>query len=359
MGLLQTLGGGQGYLKAGFLGFPKSGKTWTAMLLACGTRDMFSLPGAVAMFDTEGGSEYIAREILKRTGQPMIGVRSRKFDDLIAVGHEAEKNGIAVLIVDSITHPWRELCDAYLKQLNEQRIRKHKDPQTRLEFQDWQKIKPKWAKWTEFYLNSKLHVIICGRAGFEYDFEEREDGSGKDLVKTGVTMKTEGEFGFEPSLLVQMERVQIAEDGGKRFKGFTHRATVIGDRFNVLDGATADEPDFPFFAPHLKMLTPGAHAPVNAEPGSDFGLDAEGDDAYGRERKLRVILCEKAQAELLLRWPGQTAKEKKAKVDAIREAFATTSWTEVETRLDSAALQRGLETIQAMPMPTGGEKEVA
>ena len=40
--------------------------------------------------------------------------------------------------------------------------------------------------------------MIAGRAGYDYDYEQREDGTGKDLVKTGIKMKTEGEFGFEP-----------------------------------------------------------------------------------------------------------------------------------------------------------------
>ena len=51
---LQSLGKGQGYLKAGFLGFPKSGKTFTSFRLAFGVRKHFGLKGRIAMFDTEG-----------------------------------------------------------------------------------------------------------------------------------------------------------------------------------------------------------------------------------------------------------------------------------------------------------------
>jgi hypothetical protein len=47
---------------------------------------------------------------------------------------------------------------------------------------------------------------LCGRAGYEYDHEENEDG-GKDLIKIGTKMKAEGEFGFEPSLVIEMERL--------------------------------------------------------------------------------------------------------------------------------------------------------
>ena len=118
MNLLQKLGTGQGYLKAGFLGFPKAGKTYTAVELAIGTRALMSETGPIAMFDTEGGSEYIHLKVQQATGMDLIGVRSRAFDDLIAAGQECQKEGVSVLVVDSVTHVWRELCDAYLQKVN-------------------------------------------------------------------------------------------------------------------------------------------------------------------------------------------------------------------------------------------------
>lgn len=347
MSFLHTLGTGQGYLKAGFLGFPKSGKTWTATLLAIGVREFFDIKTPIAMFDTEGGSEYVAPMVKKATGLDLVGHRSRAFDDLVGMGRECEKDGV-VMIADSMTHVWRELCDSYLVQLNEQRKRQNRSPQRRLEFQDWNPIKAKWAKWTDLYLNGRMHVVICGRAGYEFDFEDRADGSGKDLVKTGIKMKTEGEFGFEPSLLVEMERVQNM-NGDALGKGFAHRATVIGDRFNVIDSQSQDDPGFDFFRPHVAMLKPNAHAPINTESRSDFGTDVEGNNDYDRERKVRVILCEKIQAALTERWPGQTTAEKKAKVQALKESFGTTSWTEVETRVSASVLRDGLARIESQP----------
>jgi hypothetical protein len=355
MTLLQTLGTGQGYLKAGFLGFPKSGKTWTAMLLAAGTRDFFKLDGPIAMFDTEGGAEYVAPEIRKRTDRDLIGTRSRALDDLIAMTRECEAAGVSVLIADSMTHVWRETCDSYLKQLNDRNARTNRSPQMRLEFQDWNPIKAKWGIWTDLYLNSRLHIVICGRAGYDWDFEENESTGKKELVKTGVKMKTEGEFGFEPSLLVEMERVQ-AREGSKLTKEWTHRATVLGDRFDAIDGQSCEDPTFEFFRTHVERLTPGAHAPVNTETKSDYGITDDGADNFTRERKARVILCEKIQAALVERWPGQSTAEKKAKVAALKDAFGTASWTEVETRIKSDELKAGLARIESTPAPDAVEK---
>jgi hypothetical protein len=364
MGMLTALGTGQGYLKAGFLGFQKSGKTYTAAELAIGVRQFFKLPGPIAMFDTEGGAEYVAVRIKRETGLDLVGVRARAFDDMVAFGHECVQAGVAVAIVDSVTHTWRELCDAYLKQVNERRALYAKakgwkfTPQRTLEFQDWGTVKGLWNdRWTEFYLNSPLHLIICGRAGYEYDFEETEEGR-KELVKTGVKMRTEGEFGFEPSLLVEMERTHVGE--GRRAK-LGRLATVIGDRFGVLDGATCVNPTFKFFLPHVRLLKPGAHAPVDTAVKTDAGVDEEGGDAWARERRTRQILAEEIQGELVAAYPGQTSPEKQAKARLLHELFGTRSWTAVES-LDSGKLRDGLHrlrdrlaTIGAPPPPQEGE----
>lgn len=360
MSFLQELGTGQGHLKAGFLGFPKSGKTYTAMLLALGVREYFGLKGPIAMFDTEGGSEYIAPTI-KAKGAGFVGVRSRSLQDLIGMTREAEAE-VSVLIVDSVTHVWREVCDAYLSQVNEQLMKKQRSMRTRLEFQDWAAIKGKWAVWTDLYLNSRLHIIICGRAGFEWEFEEREDElSGKvtkELIKTGVKMKTESEFGFEPSLLVQMERVQERDEANKLTKSFVHRATVIGDRFAVIDGKTADDPGFEFFKPHVDMLVAGAHAHIDTDLKTDHGINEQGDDKWRHETKQRVILCEEIQGELMRSFPGQTKEEKSAKMELIEQAFGTRSWTKVEG-MNSDRLRTGLGIIRDAIHATKSEPEGA
>lgn len=342
MSLLQKLGMGQGYLKAGLLGFPKSGKTYTATLLAIGTRKFFGASAPIAFFDTEGGSEYVAEMIARGTGASPIGLRSRSFQDLMAVAKECEQGAASILLVDSITHVWRELCDAYLAQVNEQLARKSRPKRTRLEFQDWNQIKAAWAQWTDWYLNSKLHCVIVGRAGWEYEFEKNEDTGKKELIKSGIKMKVESEFGFEPSLLVEMDRQQI-DDGGKT--RLVHAATVLGDRFGVIDGRQCNDPTFDFFLPHVQKLKPGTHAPIDTAVKTDVGIDEDGDAAWHKERRDRAILCEEIQGELVNAHPGQTAPEKKAKIDLIWEFFKTRSWTQVEN-LDSRTLRAGLVRLR-------------
>jgi hypothetical protein len=343
MTLLTTLGTGQGYLKAGFLGFSASGKTRTAVELAAGTRKWFGLDGPLAMFDTEGGSEYIAPLVRERTGRDLVGVRSRAFDDLMQMTTECQAAGVAVLIVDSITHVWQEASDARLKQVNDALRSRRLPLRTRLEFQDLGPLKALWGRWTDLYLNAPMHIIVCGRAGFMWDFEKNEETQKKELVKTGIKMKVESEFAFEPSLLVEMDREQIP-DGAGGFR-LQRRATVIKDRFGVIDGQSALDPGFDFFQPHVALLTPLAHAPVDTSVKSDLGVDETGDDRWTRERKLRTILAEEIQSELVAAYPGQDGKSKQRKIALIKEALGTGSWTQVEN-LPSDTLRAGLAAIR-------------
>jgi hypothetical protein len=340
--LLQEASAVPAYLKAGFLGFNKSGKTWTAMLLAIGTRKLFEMDGPIAFFDTEGGCDYVAPIIERETGKKMLRVKSRLFDDLLETGKECEQNNISVLIVDSITHVWREIMNAYLAKLNEMLIAKGKQPRNRFTLQDIMKIKEIWARWPDYYLNAPFHIIICGRAGFEWDMVENDETGMKELTKTGVKMKVESEFGFEPSLLVEMERIQNINGNGPKL---VRRATILGDRFGVIDAKVCDNPTFEFFLPHVELLKAGEHSPVKTETGSQPDVDESGDTEWSREKKSRVILCEEIQGLLVERWPGQTADAKKAKADMIFKLFNTRSWTKVES-MPSDDLREGLDRLR-------------
>ena len=345
MGLLQPIGEGQGYLKAGFLGFAAGGKTHTAMLVALGVRQHFGLKGPIGMFDTEGGVEYVGPRIRKATGLPVVGVKSRSLDTLIQVGREAEVSDISVLIVDSVTHVWREVCKSALEEINARRKQRKQYPIQKLEFQHWGPIKDRWAEWTDLYLNAKLHIIICGRAGYEYDYEQvGEDSRKKELVKTGIKMKTETEFGFEPSLLCEMEQEQEMQgDGTTRI---FQRATILKDRFDVMQGASMRNPGFDFFLPHIELLTPATHTAIDTTTKTRLGLDEDGSDDAQREMRSREILAEEVKGLFTLYLPGQSAEEKKRKAQLLQQHFGSTSWTAVE-RMHSDKLKAGFESLKA------------
>jgi hypothetical protein len=320
MGLLQSLDDAPAHLKAGFQGFQKSGKTYTAIDLAIGTRAFFKLEGPVGFFDTEGGSAYLRDKVKAQTGKPLVGMRSRSFDDLMAISRECLKEKVSVLVVDSVTHIWKDVCESYLDQVNQLRKSKGWSAQKKLEFQDWSAVKRKWGDWTDFYLNSPMHIIICGRAGYEYDMEKDAETGKRELQKTGIKMKAEGEFGFEPSLLVQMEQVPTAS-------GKVHRAIVLGDRFGVIDGKVADNPTFEFFKPFISRLVPGSDTSIDMRLKTNMGIEDDGAE-YHRNKKIMLDLI---KVEFERKWPGSTKEEKVAKADASERVFGTRSWLQLET----------------------------
>ena len=363
MSLLKPVGQ-VGFLKGGFLGFNKSGKTFTMALLAVGVKRYFGLKGPIAMYDTEGGSEYIGPLVKMLTGEELLAVKSRSLDTLADTVRECVDGGAAVLIGESMTHVWRNLCDSYMEQVNERRREHRQAPRKSLEFQDWGPLKGIWnTRWADLYLNAPLHILIAGRAGYEYDMQENEETHKKELIKTGVKMKTEGEFGFEPSLLVEMEREQVPD--GKGGFGVCRRATVIGDRFGVIDarsillGVESDAPTltketaeamltqtFGFFEPYIALLQQGAHSAIDTTSRTATGADEDGDTDWARERKTRVILCEEIQGELVANGlAGQSVQDKERRLKLLHDLFGTRSWTAVES-MHSERLRSGLAALR-------------
>ncbi len=347
MSLLQKATNEQAYLKAGLLGFPGSGKSFTASMLAAAIANALDTKRPVAFFDTEAGSDFLIPKF-QAAGVELLRVKSKAFKDLLAVGHEAE-GACSVLIVDSITHVWNELCDAFLSRINEARKRKRIPELKKLEFQHWAEVKRTWAAWTSFYLNSQLHVIVCGRAGYEYEFIENDDTQKKELQKVGTKMRVEGEFGFEPSLLIEMERVSR---GAKPGAGWIHRAHVLKDRTDSINGAAFDfekaatakakkaagaapewQPVYEAFKPVLACLNiGGAHISVDTTRNSEDLFNDEGQSDGTRRGKRVEIACEEIQGFLVALWPGQDATSKRIKADVLDGLFGTRSWAKVESQ---------------------------
>lgn len=368
---LKPLDGGQGHIKAGFLGFPGSGKTYTATLLAIAVRDHFNLAAPLAMFDTEAGAAWVNPIVQYFTDKSLLCVRSRALCDLLDVAGQCARGAASALIVDSITHPWDETCAAYLAEVNAKRAA-HQPPlraRTRLEFQDWATIKghgSPWHQWLNVYLNSPLHIALCGRAGFEWDFNETEDDEGKikkELIKTGVKMRVESQFGFEPALIVEMRRdAQYNVESGQD-EQIVHKAIVHKDRADALTGAIGVFKSFKradgksdwsanyeavkaFFMPHIEKLTPGSVNAVDMSLKTSHGVDNSGDAQYVRDRRRREIILEEAQGILTSRWPGRTADENKAKADLLQACWGTRSWTKLQKELPLPALEAGFAKMK-------------
>lgn len=315
----------QAFLKMGIMGFAGDGKTYTASSIAIGLVELMRERGLeagnkpVMFIDTETGSDWVKPRFDAANIELMVA-KTRSFVDLRTAVKETEESG-SILLIDSISHFWRGLCDEYAERKNRRRG---------LEFSDWAWLKAEWGKFTDDFVNSKCHIIMCGRAGYEYDFFEDESHK-KQLEKTGIKMKAETETGYEPSILVLMEKHQSLLDD-RQGKQVWRTATVLKDRSTRIDGKEFVNPTFKDFLPHIEFLNlGGAHLSVDTtRDNADLFAD-DGTPRWLQEKRAKEIALDEIVELLGKHHPGQTADAKKSKADWLEKAFGSRSWERIQT----------------------------
>ncbi len=339
----------QCFLKLGMYGFEGSGKTFTMALLAIGLHRHIGSTKPVAMYDTETGSDYLI-PMFKHAGIELVTVKARDLVTLNKAIKEAAQE-VDILLVDSLTHPYREACSTYVK--------KKRDGTSFIRMQDWQPIKDAWhEKFSVPYVNSPLHILWASRA--KNLFEDVVDDLASSQagrtqfksVQVGTAARSETESAYEPSILVEMTREMMGE-GGK----FSRRMTVIKERFNVIDGESFDfgrcsvedaiTNNLPFKAitPHVRLLNIGGEQVGFTEGTSEEVFDDPRQGTAQRRRK--AVALEKIEAGLVSLFPSTSGKDKALKVAILDEVLGTTSWTEIKT-LSAECLEAAVAVINAL-----------
>jgi hypothetical protein len=323
------------YFKAGFMGEAGSGKTHTATLVMIGLIKHLRAKGIagaekpVFMLDTEQGSAWV-KPMFDEAGIDLHVAKTRAFKDLVGAVKEAERNASG-LFIDSVTHFWEDLQNSYMASRK----------RNRLEFQDWAVLKKMWRGFSDVYVNSELHCILCGRLGFEYEQYQDEHGK-RQIEKSGVKMRAEKDLGYEPNMLVWMER-----DMDLQSKVVSRVATVLKDRSQRLDGKQFANPTFETFLPHIDFLALGGrHEVVDTERNSEDAIPDDDtphlSDMKSIQRKIALDLLE---ALLVKHYPSTSAADKKAKADLIEKHYKTTSWTEISTLMPLVDLQANFDAL--------------
>lgn len=357
MSMLKKAENKMAFAKIGLYGEAGSGKTVTAALLAIGLHKFAKLTKPVAMFDTEPGASFII-PLFEAANIPfMVYDESRALKDLLAYLNEAEQE-CSILLTDSITHVWRDVQESYLAKVNETRAQYNKAPINSLEFHDWRPIKSAWGEFTDRYLSSKLHCIICGRAGSIYRYQKNERTSKMELIIDGTKMATEKELGYEPSLLIELIKHREA---GK----IINRALIEKDRSMNYNGNEIDFRDedlkswlknpeslprpFTVVQKHFEALNlGGAHFDSSSNRNSSEMFNAEGDDGWSAEKRQREIWCEEIKSLLIKHnLDGTSADAKQKRVKLLEDVFQTGSWTKVES-MRSEKIKEGYEQMKAI-----------
>lgn len=338
MRLLKKPTNRQAFAKIGIYGDAGSGKTTTASKIGIGLSKYGGKK--VAFFDTEGGSDYLIKQFESAGVELFVSDISRDFKYLMAFLNECIAEKIDVVIIDSITHIWKQLQKDYLDELNERNVKNGRKKRFALEFQDWRFIKDRWQEFTDKYLTAPIHCIICGRMAQIYDYQENDSTGKKELVTNGTKMSTEKELGYEPSLLLEMMK-----EFDKETNKLINKCVVEKDRTDTLNGKIFYMPTFETFKPHFDFLNIGGeHLEIKGKNGQVFSDDI-GDDGFGAEKRKREIYAEEIMGQLLKYYPSQTAEDKKAKADWLELIFETRSWTAVES-MPSDKLKIKLESLK-------------
>ena len=326
------IGNTKPYFKAALEGFAGSGKTYTAAQVAIGLYKRVGSKKPVIIFDTEKAAKFL-KPMFAAEGIEVLVRESRSLADLRETMSRARQGLTDLLIIDSISHVWEDFLKAYAEKVR----------RTRLEFQDWGIIKPTWKnEFSDPFVSDPYHIIMTGRAGYEYENEINKETGKREIYKSGVKMKVEGETAYEPDLLVLMERMQEMEGGS--IKKVIRQATIIKDRSTVIDGQTFENPTYKEFAPAVEVMLE-APAPMETAAERDAGtlFRTEEEKYEWKQQKKRWL--EEIENYLVSVWPGQAAEQKKLKIDAIYYAFNTMSWTVVES-LRPEELEAGFGRVQ-------------
>lgn len=306
------------YFKAALQGFAGSGKTFTAAQLAIGLHKRIGSKLPVVIFDTEKAAKFL-KPFFAKAKIPVLLRESRSLADLKETMRRMREDGISdILLIDSISHIWEGFLEAY----------KGKTRRNMLEFRDWGIVKPTWkAEFSDPFVNDPYHVIMCGRAGYEYTNEINAETGKREIFKSGVKMKVEGETAYEPDMLVYMERFEQVL--GKEKKVW-REATIIKDRSTILDGKTFTNPSFEDFKPAIEaMLKNPVERDENVITEGDVKMLFKTEEEKSDWRRERDKAREELDGLLNRIAPSSGGKDRQLKLDLLDKAFGTTSDTAI------------------------------
>jgi hypothetical protein len=329
------------FFKCACRGLSGSGKSWFALNISIGLWDRLGRKNPIFYLDTENALSYILPHY-EHLGVEIFELRSRSFRDLKQFWIEANA-AKAITVIDSITHLNDDMTNTYLED-------KHK---SRLAVWDWMPLKKDWRKNVlEHIANDPIHLIVCGRLSDVFKPVEIDGSTVIAAVDSKMTAEKNTEY--EPSLTVEMERFNLSEDEIRDRaraikeskpvkdiqKAANYRLTIIKDRTNTMSGMYEFEPQqnrwvepnnpiWQAISPHIEALKLGGEYKGMDTTRSSAGMFGKPDESYAEAERQKTILLEEVEGEIVRRF-GQSKDDKAAKIDLVKAAFGTSSWTAIQ-----------------------------
>jgi len=328
------------YFKAGLQGFAGAGKTFTAGKIAIGLHKKLKSKKPVVIFDTEKAAKFL-KPLFKEAKIELLVRESRSMADLKETMERCRDGFSDILIIDSISHVWENFLEAYKKKVN----------RNNFQFQDWGVIKPTWkAEFSDPFVNDPYHVLMCGRAGYEYENEVNPDTKRREIHKSGIKMKVEGETAYEPDMLVLMNRFEkVLEEDKKVWR----EATILKDRSNTIDGKTFKNPTFKDFESAIDvMMSNPIDKNIMISPEGDSALLFKTEEEKNDWKRHKDKWLEELQGLFTRVAPGATGKDKQFKLEVLAKVFDTTSETAIRA-LSGSQLRDGYKKVMDIIVKEG------
>jgi hypothetical protein len=217
------------YLRCALFGPSGSGKTMTALRMAKGIADKTGC--RFAFIDTEACS---ASKYADRFSFDVDNLKNKTVDGYIASMKEAQKAGYKVLVIDSLSHAWRELTEEV------DRIAARSTANN--SFQAWGKVSPKQKAFVEAILNFPGHIIATMRSKTEWCIGTGKGGK-MSPEKVGLAPEQGKGIEYEFDMLVELNQ--------------QHQGTVTKDRTGKFQDEMIDKPDELFGAALYDWLSTG------------------------------------------------------------------------------------------------------
>jgi hypothetical protein len=193
-----------------------------------------------AVIDTEAGS---ASKYADRYHFVVDNLADKTIDGYIAAMHEANQAGYQVLVIDSLSHAWRELT--------EEVDRITQSSTSRNSFSAWGKVSPKQKRLVEAILNFPGHLITTMRSKTEWVIGQNK--LGKNVPeKLGLAPEQGKGIEYEFDLLVEINQ--------------QHQAVVTKDRTGKFQDRPLDKPGEDFGIELYDWLTNGGNTQSQVIP---------------------------------------------------------------------------------------------
>ena len=219
-------------LRLALFGPSGAGKTYTALRLAKG------IGGRVALVDTERGS---ASKYADRFEFDTLQLEDRTLAGYVQAVHAAAEYD--VLIIDSLTHGWREL----LAEVDKLARAKYSGNT----WSAWSEGTPKQMAFIDALLQFPGHVIATMRSKTEWAIEKDEKSGRTKPVRIGLAPEEGKGIEYEFDLLLELSP--------------DHIGTAIKDRSGKFQDVIVEKPGEEFGASLAAWLSDGA-PPVPSKP---------------------------------------------------------------------------------------------